>query len=118
MNRYASRLLQAVAVTIAIGLQGSVAGCSGLDKEVLEEAAHISQDFLLGPEDVLDIVVWRIPDLSKTVIVRPDGIISMPLIGDITASGLTTKQLAERIIERLKEYKENPSVSVTLKEVN
>jgi polysaccharide export outer membrane protein len=75
-------------------------------------------DFFLGPEDVLNITVWRNQDLSREVVVRPDGMISMPLIGDIPAAGLTANALAKRIAERLTEYMASPIVSVQLKEVN
>lgn len=97
----------------------SLAGCGRLSKEVIAEANNTQKDFLLGPEDVLDIVVWRNQDLSRQgVVVRPDGKISMPLIGDVPASGRTADQLATQISERLKEFKESPSVSVSVKEVN
>jgi polysaccharide export outer membrane protein len=96
----------------------AVPGCSSLPKEVLEEGQSVPNDFLLGPEDVLDVVVWRNQDLSKQVVVRPDGLISLPLIGDVRASGLTAEQLVQRIGERLKEFKESPSVSVSVREVN
>ncbi len=87
--------------------------------EVIEEANSAQKDFLLGPEDVLEIAVWRNQDLTqKEEIVRPDGKISMPLIGEVVASGRTANQLAAYISERLKEFKENPSVSVRVKEVN
>src|SRR3954468_6852355 len=54
----------------------------------------VTQDYFLGPEDVLDITVWKNADLSKQVTVRPDGRISLPLIGDITAVGKTAVQLS------------------------
>ena len=76
------------------------------------------EGFLLGPEDVLEIVVWRNADLSKQVVIRPDGKISLPLIGDVPASGLTSDQLAKEITELYKAYKENPAVSVNVIEVN
>ena len=78
----------------------------------------VTSDYWIGPEDVLDITVWRNADLSKQVTVRPDGRISLPLIGDITAVGKTAAQLSEDISAKLKEYKENPQVSIILKEVN
>jgi polysaccharide biosynthesis/export protein len=82
------------------------------------ETRTVATEFLLGPEDVLEIVVWRNQDLSRVVVVRPDGMISMPIIGDVQAAGLTPDQLGERITKRLKDFKENPSVSVSVKEVN
>lgn len=78
----------------------------------------VTTDYILGPEDVLEITVWRNVDLSKTVTVRPDGKISLPLIGDVSAVGKTTVQLADEISGKLKEYKENPQVTILVKEVN
>ena len=87
--------------------------------ESIDEARNSQREFLLGPEDVLDIVVWKNDDLSqKSVVVRPDGKISMPLIGEVMASGLTSNQLAGQIAARLKEFKDNPTVTVGVKEVN
>ena len=73
---------------------------------------------MLGPEDVLDVKVWRGEDLSGTVVVRPDGKISLPLIGDVQASGLTAAEVSQKIASQLAGFKENPKVSVSLKEVN
>lgn len=78
----------------------------------------VTSDYFIGPEDVLEITVWRNVDLSKQVTVRPDGRVSLPLIGDITAVGKTPAQLAEDISVKLKEFKENPQVSIVVKEVN
>jgi polysaccharide export outer membrane protein len=75
-------------------------------------------DFLLGPEDVLIVTVWKNQDLSREMVIRPDGMISMPLIGDVPAANLTANNLAKRISERLTEYMASPIVSVQLKEVN
>ncbi len=102
----------------------SAAGAQGLGKApVAEEAPRehslgVTTDYLLGPEDVLEITVWRSADLSKIVTVRPDGKISLPLIGDVPAMGKTATQLAADLSVKLKEYKENPQVSIVLKEVN
>ena len=75
-------------------------------------------EFLLGPEDVLIVTIWKNQDLSREVVVRPDGMISMPLVGDIQATGLTANLLAKRIAERLTEYMASPIVFVQIKEVN
>jgi len=75
-------------------------------------------DFLLGPEDVLIVTVWKNQDLSREMVIRPDGMISMPLIGDVPAANLTANNLAKRISDRLTEYMSSPIVSVQLKEVN
>lgn len=102
---------------LAVALLAPI-GCE-LPKEVLDEANRpAAKEFLLGPEDVVEVTVWRNQDLSRTTIVRPDGMISLPLIGDVHASGFTAAQVADRIAKRLAEFKENPSVSVNVKEVN
>lgn len=77
-----------------------------------------ASDYLLGPEDVLDVLVWKNDDLSRTVSIRPDGKISLPLIGDVQAGGLTSSQLRDSIKERLREYKETPEVSILIREIN
>lgn len=75
--------------------------------------------FLLGPEDELEITVWKNQELSRITTVRPDGLISMPLIGDIQAAGFTAEALAQQISERLKQYfATTPSVSVSVKAIN
>ncbi len=76
------------------------------------------EGFVLGPEDVIEVVVWKNPDLSRQVVIRPDGRVSLPLIGDVLASGFTADQLSSDIGERFKAYKENPSVSVNVVSVN
>ncbi len=108
------------ALVIAGVLLGMPIGCAPIiSKEALDEAAKpVSKEFLLGPEDVLEVSVWRNQDLSRSVVVRPDGKISLPLIGDVQASGLNASQVAAKIAARLTEFKENPTVSVSLKEVN
>ena len=105
--------------TLVLAMEISVVGCAGPSADIIAEVNSTKKDFLLGPEDVLDITVWRSEDLTqKGVVVRPDGNISMPLIGEIEVSGRTAKELAAHIAERLKEYKEKPSVHVKVKEVN
>ena len=103
---------------VVLVLCGSL-GCTELPKEVLDEVNRpVAKEFLLGPEDVVEVTVWRNQELSRTTVVRPDGMISLPLIGDVHASGLTAAQVSERIAKRLTEFKESPSVSVNVKEVN
>ncbi len=93
-------------------------GCVG-DPQVIVPTGPPTSGFPLGPEDVLEIVVWRNPDLSREgVVVRPDGKISLPLIGDVQAAGVTAEHLSKEITERYKEYKENPAVSVSVSAVN
>src|SRR6185295_1197851 len=72
-------------------------------------------DYLIGPEDVLGIVFWRDKDMSSEVTVRPDGKITLPLVNDVQASGLTPEQLCDRISEQAKKYIEDPSVTVIVR---
>ncbi|MDE3105415.1 MAG: polysaccharide biosynthesis/export family protein [Acidobacteriota bacterium] len=73
--------------------------------------------YVIGPEDGLLVTVWKEPQLSGAFPVRPDGMISMVLIGDVKAAGLTPLQLGQRISELLKKYVQDPSVSVVVTSV-
>lgn len=75
-----------------------------------------SADYLIGPLDQLNIFVWRNPELSTNVRVRPDGRITVPLIDDLAATGQTPTQLAKAIEDKLKTYIQNPIVSVIVSE--
>jgi polysaccharide biosynthesis/export protein len=98
-------------------LVGASAGCVG-DPVNYKVDMVAPSEFLLGPEDVLNVTIWKNQDLSREVVVRPDGMISMPLVGDIQATGLTANLLAKRIAERLTEYLASPIVFVQVKDVN
>lgn len=80
-------------------------------------SAGATDDYIIGPEDVLAINVWRDQEISRTVPVRPDGNISLPLIGDLDVKGLTTLQVRSLIVAKLKEYIANPEVSVIVQEI-
>jgi polysaccharide export outer membrane protein len=75
-------------------------------------------EFFIGPEDILDIQVWKNPELSRTVPVRPDGKVSLPLVNDIQAAGLTPTDLREQLTTRLSEYLPSPEVAVIVREVH
>jgi polysaccharide export outer membrane protein len=74
--------------------------------------------YIIGPEDSLQITVWKEPTLSGTIPVRPDGMISMGLVGDITAAGMTPTALSTDISQRLKKYIQDPVVNVVVLGVN
>lgn len=97
---------------------GSTSFSGATIQSVEKSSLIVTRDYIIGPEDVLEITVWRNADLSKVVAVRPDGRISLPLIGDVTAVGKTPSQLTEEIAGKLKDFKENPSVAIVVKEVN
>ena len=82
-------------------------------------AVDMSKEYLIGPEDVLDITVWKnCPDLCRTVPVRPDGKLSLPLVNDVQASGLTPMDLRQHLTDQLSEYLPSPEVSVIVREVH
>lgn len=80
--------------------------------------ASVAADYQIGADDVLDVSVWNNPAMSRTTPVRPDGMISLPLLNDVRAAGLTPMQLRDAIATKLTEYLPNPEVSVIVREVN
>lgn len=112
---HAAQRLRAAAVLLAVGF---LAACGYGSYPELPPAPFVAPDegpgpnYLIGPLDELNIFVWRSPELSGTITVRPDGRLSMPLVSDIPATGLTPSQLAANIEERLREYLSQPIVSV------
>src|SRR5712664_3494936 len=81
-------------------------------------AATADPAYVIGPEDVLDISVWKEPDVSRVVPVRPDGRISLPLINDVQAAGLSPQQLAGSVSEKLKKYLNGRQVTVIVTAIN
>ena len=79
----------------------------------------MTNEYLIGPEDVLDITVWKnCPDLCRTVPVRPDGKMSLPLVNDVQAAGMTPMDLRQHLTDQLAEYIPTPEVSVIVREVH
>jgi polysaccharide biosynthesis/export protein len=84
----------------------------------LPTGANPTTDFVIGPEDVLQVTFWRERDLSvEQVVVRPDGMISLPLLNDIQASGLTPDQLRANIAKAASKYLADPNVTVVIREI-
>jgi len=81
-------------------------------------ASVAGPDYVIGPEDVLHIAVWKESDLTATLPVRPDGKISLPLLNDVQAAGLTPMQLADSLTEKLKKYVASPRVTVVVSSIN
>jgi polysaccharide export outer membrane protein len=77
-----------------------------------------SADYVIGSDDTLHVSVWKEPDLTATLPVRPDGKISLPLLNDVPAAGLTPMQLAASITEKLKKYIADPRVTVVVVAMN
>src|SRR5579863_5941654 len=114
------RWLAGLARGLAVGLVVVLGGCGGGPS--LPPAAAVSYDpspdYFIGPLDSLSIFVWRNPELSQTVPVRPDGRISIPLVEDLVASGKTPTQLGKDIETQLKKYVQNPIVTVIVTTFN
>ncbi len=86
--------------------------------EAQVKAANADPSYIIGAEDVLNINVWKEADISRTVPVRPDGRISLPLLNDVQAAGLTPQQLADSIRDGLKKFMSDPVVTVIVTAVN
>jgi polysaccharide export outer membrane protein len=89
---------------------------SGTNAEPVD-ARPAPADYVIGPSDVLAVNIWREPEISRTVPVRPDGKISLPLVGDLHASGATAEQLQNLIKRQLQAYIAHPEVTVIVQEV-
>jgi polysaccharide biosynthesis/export protein len=88
------------------------------DKAQSGPASVAGPDYVIGADDTLHISVWKEPDLTETLPVRPDGKISLPLLNDVTAAGLTPTQLADSITTKLKKYMSDPRVTVVVTAMN
>ena len=101
---------------VIFGLKEPINAVAGETTSAAAERSAERADYLIGAGDVLEILVWKEPDISRTVSVRPDGKISMPLVDDIQASQCTLPQLKDRITKALAAYVDNPAVYVMLQE--
>lgn len=76
-----------------------------------------AQDYLIGQGDVLEVAVWGVPEMSRSVIVRPDGKITLPAVGDVKAAQMTPVNLSKKIAEAMKEYIKQPIVTVSVEQI-
>ncbi|MZR23970.1 sugar ABC transporter substrate-binding protein [Sneathiella chungangensis] len=106
--------------TILISLALFVSACAAKNEAATLAPASLSQapQYVIGPQDELDVFVWQNPDLSVTVPVRPDGRISTPLVDDMMAASKTSQVLARDIEKVLSKYVKDPLVTVTVKTFN
>lgn len=114
------RHLAFVSMFVLVSASAASAQSPPANAERAATAARVSvttAEYTIGPEDVLDISVWKNPELSRTVPVRPDGKVSLPLINDIQAAGLTPSELREELVKRLAEYVPSAEVAVIVSEV-
>jgi polysaccharide export outer membrane protein len=89
-----------------------------IKKQAQAEVAADSENYIIGSEDILYIHIWKEEHLSRTVPVRSDGIISLPLVDEIKAEGLTPLKLKEALAQRLKEFIDSPNITVMVMEAN
>lgn len=75
-------------------------------------------DYIIGPDDILTVTFWRDKDLSGDVVVRPDGKISLPLLNDVQAAGLTPLQLRDNLVQAAQRFLEDPNATVVVKQIN
>src|SRR5258708_2750487 len=116
-------VLTSVAPGPSAGVSSDIADLQETDPEPNSpvekfDSAATDDDYVIGVQDVLAINVWREPELSRSVPVRPDGKISLPLVGDISVSGLTPRFLQDRLTKELDSYIRKPQVTVIVQEVN
>lgn len=127
MRRQFYLLVLVGALAAGAWAQGDTANKSKDEKDKGNAPAEASQEqpssatnssYIIGSEDTVHIAVWKEPDLTATLPVRPDGKISLPLLDDVQASGLTPMQLAASITEKLKKYVADPRVTVVVTAMN
>ena len=111
---YARNLLLALAVAVL----GGCAAPKGAGPTGLDSAPVASEAYRIGPDDRLQVNVWRNPDLSVAVPVRPDGMISVPLVGDVLAGGKTPAEVSSAVEEKLARYVKEPQVTVIVTELH
>lgn len=107
-------------ILLALGLAAACAGENPAPADVPSPVATSRAElagYRIGAADVLQISVWNNEPMSRTAPVRPDGKISLPLLNDVTAAGLTPMELREQLVRRLTEYIQNPEVSVVVNDV-
>lgn len=111
-------LLALLLLATPMRAQGEAAKNQNAVPPVAAAAAAADPSYIIGPQDMLDISVWKENELTRVVPVRPDGKISLPLLNDVQAAGLTPSQLAELLTTSLKKFVTNPQVTVIVTQIN
>lgn len=104
--------------TASASEQASANGQSASAAGPAAAGVALPADYVIGPEDVLGVVFWRDQDLTGDVTVRPDGMVTLPLLGDVSAAGLTPDALAEQVQKTASKYVQDPSVTVVVRQIN
>ena len=109
--------LSVITLPIIVLMVLTISSCGG--KKIVEKSVPPpGTQYIIGPEDILRIDVWKEPKLSLSVPVRTDGKISLPLVNDVQVAGLTTLELKEVLTQKLTKFVENPTVSVIVEQIN
>ncbi|MBS1850709.1 MAG: polysaccharide biosynthesis/export family protein [Acidobacteria bacterium] len=109
--------MRAIRAIIILGLT-SLALLAAAQDNPKPPAAVAGPSYVIGAEDVLYVSVWKEPELTNTLPVRPDGKISLPLLNDVQAAGLTPMDLSNSITEKLKKYLADPRVTIVVTQIN
>ncbi len=117
MNRVLGSEIRAALLALATVAVAALVACGGSQASRKPAASRPPMEYRIGVEDVVEVSVWKEPELSTTAPVRPDGRITVPLAGEIKAAGRTAKQLEREIAGKLAERIASPVVSVGVKEV-
>ena len=98
----------------ALALASACAGATKSERIVTQQPS----EYRIGRADVLEIVVWREPELSRMMPVRPDGFIALPLVGEVRAAGKTPAELRQELAKSFAPYVKDPAVAVLVREIN
>jgi len=109
--------MRAAATESAATRLGPQAGSAG-PKTTSPGTVSVPADYVIGPEDILNVVFWAEKDLSGEVVVRPDGKISLPLIKDVAVAGLTPEQVTEVLVKAATKFVAQPNATVIVKAIN
>ena len=118
---YPGRAAAALLVLITWTASGEAQTASATTKSAAASAAVpavLPGDYTIGPDDILTVVFWKEKDMSSDVAVRPDGRISLPLLNDVEAAGLTPEQLRVKLAAAADKFLEEPTVTVVVKQIN
>jgi len=111
-------LAGALLLAAASGALAQTPAAGGVGTQPASAAVATPAGYIIGPDDNLAIVFWREKELSADVVVRPDGMISLPLINDVRAEGLTPEQLRQTLTTAAAKFVEEPTVTVVVKAIN
>ena len=118
------RVLFGLLFLLAAGMPGAAQEKQGEKKSAEKQdngapaKAVEPEGYVIGGTDVITVSVWKEPDFSLNIVVRPDGMISMPLLGDVKAEGLTPVQLSMVLAEKLRKYVTDPQVTIIVNQIN